>query len=263
MVVVVVVIVAVHVAVVVAIVAVVAVVPVVAAAVAVFSCLACAPFLKSPTEFDAVAHAAAAAAADHQTTVPDSSVVPHAFVLSCPRESRADVHGGAGAVAAVARSAARAACDFVIDAVAGREKAFAAGARSANDGRWASAGAAAAHRVVNLVAVDAACAWYSVCTVGAGRAAGGTAGPAAASAAGAARAARAAVAAAGLRTCWISCRSLHSELCCSPAYFHHLHHNCPRAVPDALLLRACKRSVAQHAERMDEFCQIAVGTLHH
>jgi len=188
--------------------------------------------------------------------------VPHAFVLLSPWETYADVHYGAGAVAAAARSAAtslaaQAACEFVADAVAGCEEAVAAAAAaasSANRSHWASAGAAAVHRVVNLVAVDALCAKHSAAAVGAGRA------PAAATAE---VAAHAAVTADDLRTSLIVCRSLHSELLCSLAHFLRLRHYCPRAVPDTLPLRAWNQPVAQHAEWTDEFCQTAVGSLHH
>jgi len=186
---------------------------------------------------------------------------PHACVLKSPWGTQADVPVGAGTVAALARSAAsnqaaQAVCDFVTDVVAGCEKAFAADASSANGGHWTSAGAAVVHKGVNLVAVDVSCAWNSVAAVGVARAAEGTALPAA----GAARAVRAAVTADDLRTSLIFCQSLHSELCCNLLRFHH---NCPRVVPNALLLRAWDQPVAQHAEGTDEFCQTAVGSLHH
>jgi len=136
--------------VVVAVVVVDVVVVVVAVAVVVSSCPACETFLRYHTVVDAVAFAAAG----HQTTVPDSLPAPLAFVLNSPSETPADVHGGAGVVAAVARTAAsnlaaRAACHFAADAAADCEKAVVADASSADGVRWASGGAAAVHRGLN------------------------------------------------------------------------------------------------------------------
>jgi len=120
--------------------------------VVVSSCPACEMFLRYHTVNDAVA--CAAAAPGSQTTVPDFLRAPLAFVLKSPLENPADVHGGAGVEAAVARTAAsnlaaQAACDFAADAAADCEKAVAADASSADGGRWASGGVAAVHRGLN------------------------------------------------------------------------------------------------------------------
>jgi len=127
------------------------------AVVAVSSCPACEMFLREPvvhpgaSSASAVAFAAAsgaaAAAAGHQTTVPGSSPASLACVLNSPAETLADVHGGAGAEAAVARTAAsnlsaQAACDFETVAAADAEKVVAADASSAY--RRASGGVSAA-----------------------------------------------------------------------------------------------------------------------
>lgn len=74
----------------------------------------------------------------------DSSAAPLAYVVNSASETPADVHGGAGGAAAVARTAAlnlaaQTECYFATDAAS--EQAVAADESCAAGGRWASGGA--------------------------------------------------------------------------------------------------------------------------